>query len=251
MRVALLQIRLNVKSAAANLQALNSAVDEAAQGDPAPDLLVLPGACDTCGAVRSPRGMGSANLEGAKENIAFKARDWGVFVAAGLHFPFDDRRGLCAVLFDPDGDIVARSGPASCTKEGESAALPQIWTSPVGEMGVFEPTSARLGEKSMLDYSGRAVIALPICSGLTVEHQRTADANIATFRGNCAAGSGTYWAVVTEAGRRGSSDAEHGRGTFLCAPDGTIVAAADGCEETIVYAEVPIAPATSSSPADT
>ena len=49
MKVALLQIRLEPKSPAANLQRLNEAIERAARVDPAPDLLVLPGACDTGG----------------------------------------------------------------------------------------------------------------------------------------------------------------------------------------------------------
>ena len=90
------------------MQRLNEALERAAGVDPAPDLLVLPGACDTGGAT-SGRRWPNASLECARENIAWKAREWGVFVAAGLHVRRGDTLQACALLFDPDGDVVARS----------------------------------------------------------------------------------------------------------------------------------------------
>lgn len=138
MRVALLQIRLETKSPAANIQRLNEAIERAAGVDPAPDLLVLPGACDTGGAT-SGRRWHDASLECAKENIAWKAREWGVFVAAGLHVRRGDTLQACALLFDPDGDVVACSvAPA----RAESIMPAEPWPSAVGELAVLEVTIA-------------------------------------------------------------------------------------------------------------
>ena len=47
MRVALLQIRQDAKSRAASIQSMIAAIDKAARRAQAPDLLILPGACDT------------------------------------------------------------------------------------------------------------------------------------------------------------------------------------------------------------
>ena len=109
MRVSLLQVRLNSRSPALNLQALSAAVDRAGAGRPGPDLLVLPGACDTGGAPLSGAHH-AASLECVKELIAWKAREWGVFIAAGLHRRSGEDSAPHGVIFDPDGDIVARSG---------------------------------------------------------------------------------------------------------------------------------------------
>jgi len=109
MRIALLQIRLNHKSRASNLQTLKRAIDAAASITDAPDLIVLPGACDNGGSASS-RGCSRSALEGVREGLAWLAREWGVYIAAGLHAEHEAVWEPCAVLLDPDGDVVAASG---------------------------------------------------------------------------------------------------------------------------------------------
>ena len=79
-----MQLRFAPQSRAANAQRLIAAIERASEADPAPDLIVLPGACDT-GGVRLGSDWNEATLQGIAETLAWKAREWGVFIAAGLH----------------------------------------------------------------------------------------------------------------------------------------------------------------------
>lgn len=236
MRVALLQIRLETKSPAANIQRLNEAIERAAGVDPAPDLLVLPGACDTGGAT-SGRRWHDASLECAKENIACKAREWGVFVAAGLHVRRGDTLQACALLFDPDGDVVARSvAPA----RAESIMPAEPWPSAVGELAVLEVTIAGPVNEWVTMKERRVMIALPTSSSLTGKRRRAADANLTGLRNDPDVDCSVYWAVVVEAERPETPKDENRLATCLYGPKGTILVSADTAREIILYAEVPI-----------
>jgi len=239
MRVALLQIRLDPKSRAANLQALSGVIDEAASASVAPDLLVLPGACDTGGAV-SGRGWSNASLEGVKEYLAWKARDWGVFIAAGLHVRHGDTWEPCAVLFDPDGDVVAHSSSPDGDKSTQSVRGIEMWASDIGDLGVFEPSIVEsLPEHTEIGKRG-AVIAVPTVASLAGKRGRNVDADVALLQSGATVSYYAYWAVVAEAGAKGAPGDGSGPGTFLRAPNGTILASADSPYKAIVVAEAPI-----------
>jgi len=239
MRVALLQIRLDPKSRAANMQGLSKVIDEAANASVAPDLLVLPGACDTGGAV-SGRGWSDASIEGVKEYLAWKARDWGVFIAAGLHVRHGDTWEPCAVLFDPDGDIVARSSTPDGDKSTQSLRGIQMWASDIGDLGVFEPSTVEsLPEHPEIGKRG-AVIAVPTVASLAGRRRRNLDANLASLQSRATLGYYAYWAVVAEAGAKGKPGDGSGPGTFVRAPNGTIIACADSPNKAIVVAEITI-----------
>lgn len=241
MRVGLLQVELNSKSRAANLQALNAAIDRAGATAPAPDLLVLPGACDTGGAAPG-RGSCEAVLEGVKESIAWKAREWGVFIAAGLHLASGGAIVACGTLFDPDGDVVGRSlAPASARKtEAEMPARP--WASVVGAIGVVEPTlDGPLGKRIQVGEKG-AVIAVPVHYSLRTAKRRMAEANLVSLRERPGTGRGLYWVVVAPAAGRYATTAGNGSASFLSGPDGVVMASASGTGETFVFANVPLEP---------
>ncbi len=249
MRVALVQIQLDPKSRAANLQVLDAAIDEAANANPAPDLIALPGACDT-GGVSPARGGDQTALEVVKGNMALKAREWGVFMAVGLHVQCDDKWIPCAVLFDPDGDVVVRSVASAAGKDAESSVHIELWASAVGDLGVFEPTIAELpGGRAVVSDRG-ALITIPTVASLGGKRQSTTAANIASLRSDPAAGCGAYWAVVGAAMKQKSSRDGSGWRTFIRAPSGAIIASVECSDETIVHAEVPIKPATCASRTD-
>lgn len=236
MKMALLQIRLNSKSRAANVQELNAAIDRAAGTSPALDVVVLPGACDTGSAPR--RGWSEAGLQGVKESIAFKAREWGVFIAAGVHLAHGHALEPCAVLFDPDGDIVVRSVASVAGVRSESIRPVEPWSSAIGDVGVLEPTiTGPLEERVRVSEQG-AMIAVPVCRSAMGRMQRTVDANMALLRNGATTGHGIYWAVVAAAGDEDMPTGESVLTTFLRGPDGAVLAAASGPDETIVYADV-------------
>ena len=240
MRIALVQLRLEAKSRAANIQGLGAAIDRAAQVRPAPDLVVLPGACDTGGGTFG-RGHTPATLTGVGETIAWKAREWGVFIAAGLHCRRGESIVASAVLFDPDGDVVA-CGVGPVASEGGSPAAPlELWSCALGDLGVLEPSGRPLFGGAP-NFGGRgALVAVPVHGATAALRRRTAAAaeavrHDAAFRGEA------WWAVTSAAGAGPATSAE-GATTFLCDPGGHLAAWADTSEETIIHAEVPLTPA--------
>jgi hypothetical protein len=243
MKVILLQVRLDSRSQAANLQRLGAAMDRAAKTELAPDLLVLPGACDTGGVTSTRRGH-EAGLVGVRETIAFKAREWGVYVAAGLHEPRGDARAPVAVLFDPDGDIVARSASPDGGEDDGSPQAVGLWRSPVGDIGVVEPTIAGALTDSVTARERTGIIAMPLPASSTARWRRAVDANLASLRGEPVTGSKSFWAVVCPAGASDEPQSEGSRITFLRDPGGAVLASASSVDETMVSVEVPIGPAT-------
>jgi len=240
MRVALLQTKLDAKSRAANIQGLIAAIHRAADTDPAPDLLVLPGGCDTGGAA-ADRGLSEPVSQTVRETIAFKAREWGVYIAAGFHVQRDDVWVPSAVLFDPDADVVA-IGVQQTDNDAESAPPALFWSCALGRIGVFEPSASSLPpDVDSLGTEG-AFIALPTGLAMTTKRRRAGKENVASLRDDSSVRGGAYWGVVSPAGAQKGSPDMNGPATFVCAPKGKLLAAADTVEETIVFADVPLDP---------
>ena len=241
MRVALLQVRLDPKSGAANVQRINAAIDRAAGAEPPPDLLVLPGGCDTGGATPG-RAWPAAALESVKADIALKAREWGLYIAAGSHVVRDESLAPCALLFDADGDVAMRSvGVASSKDEGEPMAI-DPWDSGVGRLAVLEPTSAARLADLLPDGGSGVLIAVPLSPSSTGKQRRTVDAAITSLRDEADVGGNAYWAVVAAASGEGCRDGGDEPRTFLRAPDGGILASADSTGEAVVCVDVPLTP---------
>lgn len=100
-----MQIGVRTGSRSANMTHVLRQVVEAAETEPvAPDLLVLPAGCD--GPV-SP-GLSEAMVQGFSESLAAVAREWGLYVAAGLLEPAGDGFIETGRLIDPDGDAPVR-----------------------------------------------------------------------------------------------------------------------------------------------
>jgi len=238
MRVALLQLALNRKSRAATIQSLLAGIRLAAEAAPAPDLLVLPGACDTGGAATG-RDPGEAPRQSVKETIAAQAREWGVFIAAGLHKRAVGGLRPWAVLFDPDGDVVAQDSGALRSAQAEPDAAIEIWSSAVGNLGVVEPSARTIGQG--LAAARGAFLAVPA---------RIADLTggpaslLASTDKSLPAEDGIYWGVVVPADRNALVQGGRPVTTFLRGPEGSIIALADTAEETIVHADVQLAPVT-------
>jgi predicted amidohydrolase len=109
MRVALVEVRLGKSSRAANLSRLLQRFDEACRAEPAPDLVILPEACDTGRPGHPVQRLTLAMAESFSASLAAKAREWGVYVCGGYH-GFDDEMAVVSVgaLYDPDGDTIVR-----------------------------------------------------------------------------------------------------------------------------------------------
>lgn len=117
MRFALVQIEVQRTGRSANLTRVLRMVRKAAESDPAPDVVLLPAACDGF----SSKGVTQAMAEGFSESLAAAAREWGVYVASGGLQPSSAGPVEQARLYDPDGDVIA-SNPRS-TNRGAAEAL--------------------------------------------------------------------------------------------------------------------------------
>lgn len=241
MRVVLLQVPLDPRSGATNVQRINTAIDRAAGAEPPPDLLVLPGGCDT-GGVTPGRARPAAALEGIKANIALKAREWGLYIAAGAHVARNRSLLPCAWLFDADGDVAMLSVGAGSSEDVQGLTAVDSWDSGVGRLAVLEPTSAAPLVDLLPDGGSGVLIAVPVSTWSTGKNRCTVDAAIASLRDERDAGGNAYWAVVSAASDERPRGGAHRPGTFLRAPDGGILASADRMGEAVVCVDVPLTP---------
>lgn len=247
MKVALLQMRLNPKSGAANLQHLIVAIHSAVAIQPPPDLLILPGACDT-GGVAVGRGQTAASLLTVYETLAWKAREWGIYIAAGLHACLGGSLLPLAVLFDPDGDVLCRHGPA-CPPAYDSDTQLTLWKTWVGPLGVADAATLDVRELGEVGALAGALIAVPAAPCGPASRRRAEAANLTYLREEASARRGAYWGVASAVAAPGTdkSGGKAGRqampGSFLCAPDGALLASAAPEDEIVLYADVPLDPA--------
>lgn len=233
MRVALLQIRFDRSGVAANMQHINEVIDAAAGAEPTTDLLVLPGECDTGGmATRAVRE--AETCARMKANLSSKAREWGVYLAAGAHGPRDGAIVPYVFLIDPDGDTVIRDPGAA----GTDAATVEIWSSSVGPMTVMDAAGEASPGERVAAVAGSSLVAVPVSESRLTAVRKRVWANVAAIADGAGRNSGAYWAVVCSARTESGPSGEGSRATFLCGPGGEILARADGLDESVVYADV-------------
>ena len=238
MRVALAQIQLNGLSAAANLQHILAAIDRAADAVPGPDIIVLPGGCDTAG--RRPDPSSTARDACFREAVACKAREWGIFVAVGLHLRENGESKPAAVLFDPDGDIVAcSSDAASGPSQTHESPSPCVWSSPSGSITVL--TAAALRQRQTLSVTADLLVSVPVAPCETSEL-----ANVTSWLSNVAEARppkrATYLALVVPAG--GTADPKANtqdmHTTRLLDNQGRALTRASSTAEECLHAEIPL-----------
>ena len=240
MIVALVQLRLNARSRAANVQGLTTGIERAAQANPAPDLLVLPGACDTGGAAPGSD-WSQAGVDGIAQTIAWKAREWGVFIAAGLYHRSGEGITPHAVIFDPDGDIVARSGAWGSPEEQQAVGPVELWSSAVGSMGVVTPQVDASWASYVPEENPGLFLAFPLGPAATTGQRRAREVFLSALGQGPPATGGAYWGVVAAATPAASPEGTGPR-TFACGPDGRVLVSAAGPTEEILYAEIPLVP---------
>ncbi len=225
MRIALLQMRIDRASRAANLAHAVRLIDLACAAEPSPDLIVLPSGCDGTGAVK-PVAITPAMSETFGQSIAAKAREWGVYVASGFGRFIGGECVVGAALFDPDGDAVVRCPDRRLPESADVGGPPSSTaTTPFGRWHLalggcpWEAVAAAGGNET-------ALIIVPASRADAAENcaARQADALATAARASVC--------VVVEAGASPTG------GTRIVGCDGTVVAAlADGGED-ILAAEV-------------
>lgn len=114
-----------------NLTALTRAIIEAAGLNPAPDLILLPDGVGV--SLRTDDGamLNAAMCQGLTESLAWLAREWGVWIAAGHAMPDCERIVAAVTLFDPDGDPYVRHVASAETECGWTVRL-----TPLGRVAI-------------------------------------------------------------------------------------------------------------------
>jgi len=120
MRLALVQFDVLRDQRSHNLAVARRMVQRAAERVPAPDLIVLPGLCDTGTDPSGVRMITRAMCEGFAQSVATLAREWGVWICCGHAMMRDKRGGAVVTLFDPDGDTFVRSPRLSPVDVGQA-----------------------------------------------------------------------------------------------------------------------------------
>ncbi len=195
MRVALLQLGAIQKSRSANLQSLMAAIDRAASDDDELDLLVLPAIGDTRAKRAGQRGL----FASASETIAWKAREWGVYIAAGLCVMEIETIRPRSFLFDPDGDVVARTGEVSYGESGAYQGLGCWFSSPVGRIGVVDPQTINAFIDSRDEGRKEGLVAYPLPSPKTAVERRFVASTIQSIHRCTDATLGVVWGVAGRA----------------------------------------------------
>lgn len=234
MRVALLQLGAIQKSRSANLQSLMAAIDRAATADDELDILVMPAIGDTHAKKACLHGL----FASASETIAWKAREWGVYIATGISVKENEDIRLRSFLFDPDGDVVARTGAVSSSESGSDQESVCWFSSPVGRIGVVDPQTAEAVIRSTGERPKEGFVAYPVPSPKTAAERRFVASTLQSLRSSADATLGTYWGV---AGRTDEGAVAGNAGnavTFLRDPSGAVRQHALLSCETALHVEI-------------
>lgn len=238
MRVALLQLGKIEKSRSTNLQSLMAAIDRAASNDIGPDLLVLPVTGDAPGMTPAHNGL----FASVAETIAWKAREWGLYIAAGLNVVESETNIFRSFLFDPDGDIVARTGAGTSGTQGADQDLRSWFLSPEGRLGLVDPQTAAVATCSTDEGCEGGFLAYPLPSPRTPAQRRAVASTLESLRAGASDTLGTYWGVVGRAKVSPDAGKAADSVTFVRDPSGTVIEDAAPACETVLYADVDLAP---------
>ncbi len=244
MRVALIQAQLDPRSRSSNLQRLIAAIDRAAGCVPAPDVLVLPGSCDTGGAALH-RYWTEACAETVRATLAWKAREWGVYIVAGLHRRLDEHWQTFAALFDPDGDVAARSNESRPIMGRLSIVVGQgepgssSWNTPHGEITVLDPVGFVSHSDSGGGTSGMTLLAIPVPIVHRADDRKRLEENLGELE-KMRFGGDIYVCVTFPVTTANSGIDPCGTTTYLRGPDGVTVAQVSNNDTNVVITEIPL-----------
>lgn len=142
MNLCMVQMRIAPGKRSGNLASAIRWLDEAAELNPSPDLIVLPECADLGGGQGTSDGAFIEPRGGTfVESLAERARVLGVYVAAGVTDTDGERSYSSSVLIDPDGDTILHHRRISADASAGDAVSRGSW------LGVRDTT---LGAISLL-----------------------------------------------------------------------------------------------------
>ena len=237
MRVALLQLGAIQKSRSANLQSLMAAIDRAASDHEGLDILVTPAIGDRYAKTAALHGL----FASVSETIAWKAREWGVFIATGMNVNENEDIQLRSFLFDPDGDVVARTGGASFGESSPDQDSVCWYSSPVGRIGVVDPQAAKNVIRSSGERLQDGFVAYPVPSPETAAGRRSVVSTLDSLRSGVDATLGTYWGVAGRIDEGAVVENAENAVTFLRDASGGICQHALPARESSLHVEIDLA----------
>ena len=142
MRVCLIPMQVQPGKRSANLGRALECMERVGAEEPAPDLMVFPEGLDW--------GLPPAELDPAiveprggpfVESLAQRARELGIYLAAGLTELEDECLFSCAVLIDPDADVILRHRRIAVGRGPDPTFAPgdqlQVRRTPLGRVGLL------------------------------------------------------------------------------------------------------------------
>ena len=129
MKLALVQFALHVGKRSRNFAKARDMIQQAAEHDPSPDIIILPGVCDVGDQSATMAVLTRAMCQGFAQSMATLAREWGLWIACGHAMIRGVRRETVVSLFDPDGDTFLRF-PTMTSDKASSELMPA--STPIG-----------------------------------------------------------------------------------------------------------------------
>jgi len=234
MRIALLQLGAIEKSRSANLQSLMAAIDRVATDDDELDILVMPAIGDTRAKKAGLRGL----FASVSETVAWKAREWGVYIATAMNVKENENIRLRSFLFDPDGDVVVRTGGVSSSESGSDQESVCWFSSAVGRIGVVDPRTAEAVIRSTDGCREEGFVAYPIPSPKTAAERRLVASTLHSLRSDAEVTLGAYWGVAGRTDRDAVTGNAGNAVTFLRDASGAVSKHASLFRETALHVEI-------------
>ncbi len=226
MRVAVIQMEVDGESRANNQRRAFELIAKAAEMDPAPQIICLPGRCEGGSLVEGDDAASDITSTTFTEVLASQAREMGVSVVVGFA-EFDGQHQYdCAAWFDADGDMLVKHRRITVERE-ESRHFARGRSIQVA-LSRFGPVGVLVGDDVCNDaivatvkQMGAPVVFVCGCWAVPPKEQRLC--KLARAQG--------VWLVIADSGGPGGGKG-HSR---IIDPEGTVACAADKGGQILTY----------------
>ena len=218
MRVAVIQMEVDGESRAHNQRRAFELIAKAAEMDPVPEVICLPGRCEGGALVEGDDAASNLTSKTFTEVLASQAREMGVGVVVGFA-EFDGQHQYdCAAWFDADGDMLVKHRRITVDRD-ESRHFDRGRSIQVA-LSLFGPVGVLVGD----DVCNDAIIATVKQMGAPVIFVCGCWADPPTEQRLCKlARAHGVWLIIADSGGAGGGPG-HSR---IIDPQGTVACAAD------------------------
>lgn len=226
MRVAVIQMEVDGESRANNQRRAFELIAKAAEMDPVPEVVCLPGRCEGGSRVEGDDAASAVTSETFTEVLASQAREMGVSVVVGFA-EFDGQHQYdCAAWIDADGDMLVKHRRITVDRD-ESRHFDRGRSIQVA-LSLFGPVGVLVGDDVCNDaivgtvkQMGAPVVFVCGCWAVPPKEQRLC--KLARAHG--------VWLVIADSGGPGGGQG-HSR---IIDPEGSVACAADKGGQILTY----------------